>query len=182
IQGNVEFDLTILQGDFLGIQFGPLFGANIPIASGPPLYLFDSTFDLGGFNTPSNTLSLALGNGEVTVPGGASIDTSAFTANSTAVIQTTLTDAAGAATQTNIFDPDPSGSATAIGGQLNVEVIDGPGTSPYTLPAGFDAGILEPGAGSAELDGNAGDSLLAAAPGPGQHDILKSGGHDTLVG
>src|SRR5262249_779017 len=96
--------------------------------------------------------------------------------------QTILTAAADGDTETNIYDPVAhTGSATAIAGELNVELI-APTSSTYTLPAGFEAGFLEPGGGNTTLIGNADDFLLAADPGPGETDTLVSGGNDTMVG
>ncbi len=184
--GQVDLNLSLLSGSFLGDSFGPLYSQDFPVISSNPIYLLNpggsSGFPLEGFNTPAGNLSIALGNGLVTVPGGDTIDTTAFTANGTAVVQTALTAAENGATQTNIYDPDThTGSATAVRGELNVEVIDPQST--YQLPDGFQAGILEPGAGDAELDGNSTDLLLAAAPSAGNTDTLKSQNQgDTLVG
>jgi len=184
--GQVDLNLSLLSGSFLGDSFGPLYNQDFPVLSTDPIYLLNpggsGGFALEGFNTPGGNLSIALGTGSVTGPDGTAIDTSAFTANSTAVIQSALTAAAGAATQTNLYDPaNQSGSATAVPGDLNVEVVNSSGAD--QLPPGFNAGIVEPDAGNAELGGNANDVLLAAAPSVGNTDTLISENEaDTLVG
>lgn len=186
IVGHFDLGISLLSANIGPISFGPLFQTSIPLASTDPVYLATAGgaggFSLQGFNTVNGSLSIGLGDGLVNLPGSATIDTTAFTANSTAVIQTVLTTAAGTDTATNIYDPVANtGSSTAVAGDLNVEVITPAGSS-YTLPTGFDAGILEPGSLGATLTGNSGDVLLAAAPGVGETDTLISGGNDTLVG
>jgi hypothetical protein len=182
IVGHLDLDLSLLSASLGPVDFGPLFSHTFPLASTDPLYLATSEFALEGFDSVGGSLSIGLGDGLVDLPGGATIDTTDFTANSTAVIQTVLTDAAGGDTTTNIYNPvNKSGSSTAVDGALNIELI-APTSSSYTLPAGFQAGILEPGSGNTTLIGNPDDVLLAAAPGPGETDALVSGGGDTLVG
>lgn len=185
--GNLDFNLSILSATLGPLSFGPLFSQDFPLFQTGPLYVANpggpNGFALEGFNTESGSFSIDVGTGEVTTPGGGTIDTSAFTANSTALIQTTLDAAAGGATATNIYDPSgPAGSATAVGSKLNVEVVNSPSGTTYQLPAGFQAGILEPGSGNNEIDGNSDDKLLAAAAGAGHTDTIVAGGHDTLVG
>src|SRR5262249_29255016 len=148
IVGHLDLGVSLLSASIGPIDFGPLFQHTFPLASTDPLYLASSQFALQGFDSVAGSLSIALGDGLVNLPGGATIDTSDYTANSTAVIQTILTAAADGDTATNIYDPVAhTGSAAAIAGELNVELV-APTSSSYTLPAGFEAAFLEPGGGN----------------------------------
>lgn len=191
IIGQLNLGLTLLTaslnlGPFGAITFGPLYQGTFPLASTGPIYLGTaggpSGFALEGFNTINGDLSIALGNGLVDLPGSATIDTTDYSANATAVIQTVLSTAGQHDTATNIYDPvHNTGSKTAVSGKLNIEVID-PTAASYKLPAGFQVGFLEAGSANATLTGNSTDVLLAAAPGAGETDTLVSGGNDVLVG
>lgn len=186
--GSADLDVSLLSGSVEGFgSFGPLYQNDFPLYNSGPIYVYNpggsGGFSLDGFNTPTGSINLAVGETSAAAPGAAVIDTTAFTANGAAAIQDAITANSSGATKSNIYDPaSATGDATADPGAFNAEIVSAGGSSPYQLPDGFAIGILEPGAGSAELDGNRDDALLAAAPAAGQHDTLRSGGNDTLVG
>lgn len=186
--GSADLNVKVLSGSVEGLgSFGPLYQNDFPLYNSGPIYVYNpggsGGFSLDGFNTPTGSINLAVGATSAAAPGAAVIDTTAFTANGAAAIQAAITTNSFGATKSNIYDPATgSGSATFDSTAFNAEIVNAGGSSPYQLPDGFVIGVLEPGAGSAELDGNPYDDLLAAAPAAGQQDTLKSGGNDTLLG
>ena len=179
--GDATLDLKALEGgvSLLG-SFGPLYHQTFPLYTSDPLYIYNpggsGGFSLEGFNSPSHSVAIARGTGDLTGPGSTAIAAAAFTANDVALMQAAIDGTGGAVT--NLYDPSTSsGSATPLGGQLDVELITSPGAS-TTLATGFEVGLLET---SGSLTGSATTRLLAAAPGAGGQATLTAGADELMV-
>ena len=178
--GDATLDLKALEGgvSILG-SFGPLYHQTFPLYTSAPLYIFNpggsGGFSLEGFNSPSHSVAIDRGTGELTAPGGTAIAAAGFTANGVALMQAAIDGIGGALT--NLYDPSGSGSATPLSGQLDVERITTPGAV-TTLATGFEVGLLET---SGSLTGSFTTILLAAAPGAGRHATLTAGANELMV-
>lgn len=180
--GDATLDLQALAGgvDHLG-SFGPLYQNTFPLYTSSPLYIYNPSgsggFNLQGFNSPSHSVAIALGTGDLDLPGGAKASALGFSANNVALMQSTL-DGLGGNAATNLYDPAThTGSATASPSVLDIAVLTEPGGS-TTLNAGFEAGLLE---ASGNLTGTVGSRLLAAAPGAGGSAKLTAGANEVMV-
>lgn len=178
--GDATLDLKALSGgvSVLG-SFGPLYHQHFPLYTSDPLYIYNpggsGGFSLNGFNSPSHTVAIQHGSGELAAPGGAVIAASAFSANDAARIQA-LIDSLGLI-GTNLYDPFGGGSAVAQGGML--DVVQLAAGAAVALPAGFEMGLVTAAQGS--LTGNLGTLLLAAAPGVGNSATLTAGANELMV-
>jgi hypothetical protein len=193
IAGNADLALSALSGnvEHLG-SFGPLFQTDIPLYQGSPVFLIGpdglidlDPFPLEGFNTVSDTTSIpVLSKIYAVTPGKVTLDTTGFSATDTDTIQTAISRLGAKLSATNAYDPGAdTGSATADSTKFNIETITSAGNSgaarAFTLPVGFQAGLVEAGSGSVTLSDANGGVLLAAAD---SGDILSGVGNDTLVG
>ena len=179
--GNATLDLQALAGglDHFG-SFGPLYQNTFPLYTSSPLYIYNPSgsggFNLQGFNSPSHSVAIALGTGDLDLPGGTKASALGFSANNVALLQSTLQGLGGSAT--NLYDPaNGSGNATASPSMLDVALVTTAGRS-TTLNSGFEAGLLE---ASGSLTGTFSSRLLAAAPGAGGTATLTAGANELMV-
>lgn len=187
--GTANLNLTALGGyvDLLDYgSFGPLYSNDFPVYSTGAIYIYNpggpGGFAFEGFDTPTHTLRIEHGTGTLVAPGDFAIDGSGFSANAAALIQATLNSIAtdSGDTGTNAYTAGGSGSADAVTGKLNVEIVDSPAAS-ASLGYGFDAGFIWAGGEGGALTGNSEARLLAAAPKRGGTATLTAGGNELMV-
>ncbi len=187
--GTATLNLTALGGyaDLFDYgSFGPLYSNDFPVYSTGAIYIYNpggpGGFAFQGFDTPTHNLRIEYGTGTLVAPGGFAIDGSGFTANDAALIQATLNVIAADSgdTGTNAYTVGGSGSADAVSGKLNVEIVDSPATSGF-LGYGFDAGFIWASGEDGALTGNSESRLLAAAPKRGGTATLTAGGNELMV-